>query len=120
MTMYLHCIIGDLSMRLAGVAALGLVLLQHILPLCPPCNTIPVVYGHHRRRYCRMNQRWRARPRWTPCCKTNNFLSDVCDRLLQAQEYAKCHYDANHRLLECGSAFCNGRRSHRCQAPAKS
>jgi hypothetical protein len=41
MTMYLHCIIGDLSMRLAGVAALGLVLLQHILPLCPPCNTIP-------------------------------------------------------------------------------
>jgi len=28
------------------------------------------------------------------------FLNDVRDRLQQAQQYAKKHYDANHRLLE--------------------
>lgn len=30
----------------------------------------------------------------------DNFLADVRDRLLQAQAYAKCHYDAHHLPLE--------------------
>lgn len=30
----------------------------------------------------------------------DSFLADVCDRLLQAQEYAKKNYDAHHRPLE--------------------
>lgn len=30
----------------------------------------------------------------------DSFLNDVKQRLLQAQEYAKKHYDANHRQLE--------------------
>ncbi|WVZ89724.1 hypothetical protein U9M48_036089, partial [Paspalum notatum var. saurae] len=30
----------------------------------------------------------------------NTFLTEVCDRLLQAQAYAKRHYDGHHRELE--------------------
>ncbi|KAJ1265259.1 hypothetical protein BS78_08G064800 [Paspalum vaginatum] len=28
------------------------------------------------------------------------FITEVRDRLLQAQEYTKCHYDSHHRALE--------------------
>jgi hypothetical protein len=33
-------------------------------------------------------------------CNRDEFLAEVRDRLLQAQEYAKRHYDARHRPLE--------------------
>ena len=33
-------------------------------------------------------------------CDRDAFLADVRDQLLQAQEYAKRHYDAHHRPLQ--------------------
>ena len=33
-------------------------------------------------------------------CDRDGFLAEVCERLHQAQQYAKCHYDDHHSELE--------------------
>lgn len=86
---------------MAGLAPLGGVQLQHLLPLRALGYTLQVVYGHPLPALLPYTAGTARTETVDTLLKDREvFLAEVHDRLLQAQAYAKKHYDAHHRPLE--------------------